>query len=67
MTDDLMLVIREKIEELPCLLAEPVTQTTNAAEASAVIQTECWRVLDDLAAYKYDPEAYEQRRRNQEL
>ena len=64
MTDDLLLVIRAKIEELPGLLAGPVTQATTAAEASAVIQAECWRVLNELAAYKYDPEAYEQRRRD---
>lgn len=64
MTDDLLLVIRAKIEELPGLLAGPVTQATTAAEASAVIQAECWRVLNELAAYKYDPEDYEQRRRD---
>lgn len=62
MTDNLLLVFREKIEELPCLLAGPVTQATSAAEASAIIQAECWRVLNELTAYKYDPKAYEKPR-----
>ena len=64
MTDDLLLVSREKIEALPDIIGPKVIEAANAAEASAIIQAECWRVLNELAAYKYEPEAYEQRRKD---
>ena len=66
MTNDLVYTIRSMIMALPGRLAMDVVQATSANEASAIIRSECNHVLDELAAYKYDPEAYLRRVRDRE-
>ena len=43
-----------------------VVQAMSANEAAAIIRAECYKVLDELANYKYDPEVYERRVRERE-
>lgn len=66
MTNDLVFTIRGMILALPGRLAMDVVQVSSASEASALIRTECNKVLEDLAGYKYDPEAYQRRVRDRE-
>ena len=64
--NDLVYTIRSMILALPGRLAMDVAQTTNPNEASALIRTECNEMLEELAAYKYDPEVYQRRVRDRE-
>ena len=66
MTNDLVYTVRGMVMALPGRLAMDVTQAANAAEASAIIRSECYKILDELANYKYDPEAYQRRVRERE-
>lgn len=66
MTNDLVHTIRSMIMALPGRLAMDVVQTTSANEASAVIRSECSKILNELAGYQYDPEAYQRRVRDRE-
>ena len=66
MTNDLVYTVRSMIMALPGRLAMDVVQTTSANEASALIRSECYKVLNELAGYKYDPEAYQRRVRDRE-
>ena len=66
MTNDLVYTIRGMIMALPGRLAMDVVRVETAAEASALIRSECAKVLNELAAYKYDPEAYRRRVRDRE-
>lgn len=66
MTNDLVFTIRGMILALPGRLAMDVVQVSSASEASALIRTECNKVLEELAGYKYDPEAYQRRVRDRE-
>ena len=66
MTNDLVYAIRSMIMALPGRLAMDVVQTESASEASALIRTECYKILDELAGYQYDPEAYRRRVRDRE-
>ena len=43
-----------------------VVQVKTASEASALIRAECNKVLEELAGYKYDPEAYRRLVRDRE-
>ena len=65
-TNDLVYTVRSMIMSLPGRLAMDVTQATTAAEASAIIRSECYQILEALAGYKYDPEAYQRRVRDRE-
>ena len=60
-TNDLVYTIRSMVMALPGRLAMDVTQATNANEASAIIRSECHKVLEELTNYKYDPEVYRRR------
>lgn len=60
-TNDLVYTIRSMIMALPGRLAMDVMQASNANEASALIRSECYKVLNELSGYKYDPEAYRRR------
>lgn len=60
-TNDLVYTIRSMVMALPGRLAMDVTQVTNANEASALIRSECYKILEELAAYKYDPDVYQRR------
>ena len=66
LTNDLVYTVRSMIMALPGRLAMDVVQAASAAEASAVIRSECNKILNELAAYKYDPEAYQRRVRDRE-
>ena len=66
MTNDLVYTIRSMIMALPGRLAMDVVQTTSANEASAVIRSECSKILNELAGYQYDPEVYKRRVRDRE-
>ena len=66
MTNDLVYTVRSMIMALPGRLAMDVVQAGSAAEASALIRSECYKILNELSEYKYDPEAYQRRVRDRE-
>lgn len=66
MTNDLVYTARSMIMALPGRLAMDVVQAGSANEASALIRTECYKILNELAGYQYDPEAYRRRVRDRE-
>ena len=66
LTNDLVYTARSMIMALPGRLAMDVVQAASATEASALIRTECYKILDELAGYQYDPEAYRRRVRDRE-
>lgn len=66
MTNDLVYTVRSMIMALPGRLAMDVVQVASAAEASALIRSECSKILNELAGYQYDPEAYQRRVRDRE-
>ena len=61
MTEDLIYTIRGALNAMPGRLAVDVVTTSNAAEASAMIRREVNKVLEELAAYRYDPKKYQER------
>lgn len=61
MTEDLIYTIRGALIALPGRLAVDVAATSTAAEAAEVIRKEVHKVMRELAAYRYDPEKYEER------
>ena len=66
LTNDLVYTARSMIMALPGRLAMDVVQAGSANEASTLIRTECYKILDELAGYQYDPEAYRRRVRDRE-
>lgn len=66
LTNDLVYTARSMIMALPGRLAMDVVQAGSANEASALIRTECYKILDELAGYQYDPEEYRRRVRDRE-
>lgn len=66
MTNDLVYTARSMMMALPGRLAMDVVQTGSANEASALIRAECYKILNELAGYQYDPEAYRRRVRDRE-
>lgn len=66
MTNDLVYTARSMIMALPGRLAMDVVQAGSASEASALIRAECYKILNELAGYQYDPEAYRRRVRDRE-
>lgn len=66
LTNDLVYTARSMIMALPGRLAMDVVQAGSANEASALIRTECYKILDELVGYQYDPEAYRRRVRDRE-
>ena len=63
---DLVYTIRSMLMALPGRLAVDVVSAKTAAEASEVIRAEVYKVLEELAGYKYDPEEYARRVRDRE-
>lgn len=63
---DLVYTIRSMLMALPGRLAVDVVAVKTPAEASEVIRAEVYKVLEELAAYKYDPEEYARRVRDRE-
>lgn len=66
MTVDLVYSIRSMIMALPGRLAVDVANAKTAAEASELIKKECHHILNELANYRYDPEAYKRRVRDRQ-
>lgn len=65
MTDHVLL-IRSMILALPSRLAVDVSNARTAADASEIIKTECYAMLNQLAAYEYNPEEYQKRVRERQ-
>lgn len=65
-TNDLVYTIRSMILALPGRLAMDIIQATTAAEASVMIRKECYKILEELAGYEYDPKVYQRRVRERE-
>lgn len=63
---DLVYTIRSMLMALPGRLAVDVVAAQTAAEASEIIRAEVYKILEGLAAYKYDPEEYARRVRDRE-
>lgn len=63
---DLVYNIRSMLIALPGRLAVDVTGAATPAEASEIIRTEVYKILTELAGYKYDPEVYARRVRDRE-
>lgn len=63
---DLVYTVRSALIALPGRLAVDVTAAASAAEASEVIRGEAYKILEELAGYKYDPEEYARRVRDRE-
>lgn len=66
MTNDLVYSVRSALMALPGRLAMDVVQAESAAEASEIIRKEVYKILEELADYEYDPEAYQRRVRDRE-
>ena len=60
-TNDLVYTVRSMIMALPGRLAMDVVQVASANEASALIRAECYKILNELANYNYDPAVYQRR------
>lgn len=65
-TNDLVFTIRSMIMALPGRLAMDIVQCSSASEASVLIRSECYKILNELSDYKYDPELYQRRVRDRE-
>ena len=61
MTSDLVLAVRTLLMALPGRLAVDIMQAGTSAEASVIIRSEVNRILEELSAYRYDPDAYARR------
>lgn len=60
MTDHVLL-LRSMILALPGRLAVDVCSVKTPAEAAEVIKAECYAMLNELAAYEYNPDEYQRR------
>lgn len=60
MTDHILL-LRSMILAMPGRLAVDVTNAKSAPEAAEIIKAECHTMLNQLAAYEYDPDEYKRR------
>ena len=63
---DLVFTIRSMIIALPGRLAVDVANVSTAAEASDLIRSEAYKILEELANYRYDPDVYARRVRERE-
>ena len=66
MTTDLVYAIRGMLIALPGRLAVDVVHAESSAEAATLIRDEVFKVLDELAEYKYDPAKYAKRVRERQ-
>ena len=64
MTEDLVFTIRGMLIALPGRLAVDAAAAKSSPEAAEIIRTEVHKVLEELAAYQYDPRKYEERVRD---
>lgn len=58
---DLVFTIRGMLMALPGRLAVDVVNAGSSAEAAVIIRNEVYKVLSELANYKYDPAAFEKK------
>ena len=63
---DLVFTIRAMLMALPGRLAVDVVSVNTAPEASEIIRAEVYKILEELAGYKYDPDVYARRVRDRE-
>lgn len=61
LTEDLIYTIRGALNALPGRLAVDVVTASTPAEASEIIRKEVYKVMRELAGYRYDPKKYEER------
>lgn len=61
MTTDLIMIITQRLSELPDRL-NGIHKIGTAAEASSAIQKEAHAILWDLSRYQFNPEEYEERK-----
>ena len=61
MTEDLIFTIRSGLLALPGRLAVDVMSAKDSAEASDIIEREIYRLMNELANYKYDAAKYQER------
>lgn len=69
MTEDLIYAVRSALLALPGRLAVDTAAVTDAAKTAELIRREVYRVMEELAGYRYDPAKYRGRvreRRNWE-
>lgn len=59
-TADLIYSVRSALLALPGRMAVELANINDPAEASAYMQQEVYKVLEDIAAYQYDPKKYEE-------
>ena len=62
--NDLIFAIRSMIMALPGQLAMDVARASTANEASVLIRAECYKILNELSEYRYDPGVYRRRVRS---
>lgn len=63
---DLVFVIRAMLTALPGRLAVDAFNAGSAEEVAEVIRAEIYKVLHELAGYKYDPDVYARRVRDRQ-
>lgn len=63
---DFAMSVRSALLAMPGQLAVDIVKTTDAAQAAELIRLTVCGVLDDLAAYEYDPEEYARRVRERQ-
>lgn len=61
MTEDLIYTIRGMLVALPGRLAVDVASVDTPAEAAELLRREIFKVMAELANYRYDPKKYEER------
>ncbi|MBQ6052994.1 MAG: protoporphyrinogen oxidase [Clostridia bacterium] len=61
MTEDLIYTIRSGLLALPGRLAVDVMSAKDSAEASDIIEREIYKLMNELANYKYDAAKYQER------
>lgn len=61
MTADLIYAVRGALIALPGRLAMDASAAETPAEAAEIIRKEVYKIMNELAAYKYDPKKYEER------
>lgn len=61
MTEDLIYTIRGMLVALPGRLAVDVASVDTPAEAAELLRKEIFKVMAELANYRYDPKKYEER------
>lgn len=59
--EDLVYAMRGALNALPGRLAIDIVGAATPAEAAEIIKKEVYKIMDELAGYRYDPKQYEER------